>query len=280
MPSRTRRYSGSERPAWRMNQIGTWSSTCWRRQPPTKIESARADPVVAAEVGTAKSFHGSEIRRVAAAALRTAAYAHPVAARSDAAPAPDAFRRAVQDLLSAPWRPELVVEEMPAPQRIAPFSAAVTADVVVAGDEVASGRLVLLHDPAGNEAWDGTFRCVTFARADVDPEMVTDPLLAQVGWSWLLDALTAHGAAYEAPSGTVTSVASESFGGMAEEEPRAEIEVRASWTPQLVEGVGLAPHLAAWAELLCTTAGLPPLPAGVVPMPSRRNPPSRSTRRR
>ena len=185
----------------------------------------------------------------------------------------------MQDLLSASWRPELVVGEMPAPQRIAPFSAAVTADVVVGGEDVGSGRLVLLHDPAGNEAWDGTFRCVTFARADVDPEMVTDPLLAQVGWSWLLDALASHGAAYDSPSGTVTSVASESFGGMATEDPRAEVEVRASWTPQLVDGVGLAPHLAAWAELLCTTAGLPPLPAGVVPMPARRTPTSRARRR-
>ena len=202
-----------------------------------------------------------------------------MAARTDSAPAPAPFRRAVQDLLSAPWRPELVVEEMPAPQRIAPFAVAVAADVVVAGNEVGSGRLVLLHDPAGNEAWDGTFRCVTFARADVDPEMVTDPLLARVGWSWLIDALTVHGAAYGAPSGTVTSVASESFGGMADEEPRAEIEVRASWTPQLEDGMGLASHLAAWAELLCTTAGLPPLPAGVVLMPARRSPPSRITRR-
>jgi len=186
----------------------------------------------------------------------------------------------VQDLLAAPWRPELVVEEMPAPQRIAPFAVAVTAEVVVSGDEVGSGRLVLLHDPAGNAAWDGTFRCVTFARADVDPEMVTDPLLAEVGWSWLLDALGSHGAAYRAPSGTVTAVSSESFGGMAEEEPRAEIEVRASWTPELVDGVGLIPHLAAWSELLCTTAGLPPLPAGVVPLPSRRPPASRSPWRR
>lgn len=186
----------------------------------------------------------------------------------------------MQELTSASWRPELVVDEMPAPQRISPFAAAVTAEVVVGGDEIGSGRLILLHDPAGNPAWEGTFRCVTFARADVDPEMVTDPLLARVGWSWLLDALAAHGADYVAPSGTVTSVASESFGGMAEEEPRAEIEVRASWTPQLVAGSGLNSHLAAWAELLCTTAGLPPLPAGVVPMPSRRNPPSRSPRSR
>jgi hypothetical protein len=168
---------------------------------------------------------------------------------------------------------------MPAPQRIAPFSAAVSADVLVGGEEVGSGRLVLLHDPAGNAAWDGTFRCVTFARADVDPEMVTDPLLARVGWSWLVEALAAHDAAYGAPSGTVTSVASESFGGMADEAPRAEIEVRASWTPQLVDGVGLDAHLAAWAELLCTTAGLPPLPAGVLPMPARRTPTSRARRR-
>jgi hypothetical protein len=182
--------------------------------------------------------------------------------------------------VSAPWRPEMDVDEMPAPQRIAPFAAAVTADVLVGGAEVGSGRLVLLHDPAGNAAWQGTFRCVTFARADVDPEMVTDPLLAQVGWSWLIEALTSHGAEFEAPSGTVTSVASESFGGMAEEPARAEIEIRASWSPQLVDGRGLAPHLAAWAELLCTTAGLPPLPAGVVPMPPRRTTPSRNPRRR
>jgi hypothetical protein len=204
-----------------------------------------------------------------------------MAANSDADPAPDAFRRAVADLMSAPWRSELHVEELPAPQRIAPYSAAITADVLANGDdEVGSGRFVLLHDPAGNTAWHGTFRCVTFARADVDPEMVTDPLLAGVGWSWLVDALGSHGANYDAPSGTVTSVSSESFGGMAEEPPRAEIEVRASWTPLLDGGSGLNPHLAAWAELLCTLAGLPPLAAGVVMMPSRRKPPNRSSRRR
>jgi hypothetical protein len=202
-----------------------------------------------------------------------------VVATTDPTPAPSAFRRAVADLSAAVWRPELSVEPIPAPQRIAPFAAAITADVLVGGDEVGSGRLVLLHDPAGNAAWQGTFRCVTFARAEVDPEMVTDPLLGSVGWSWLIDALTAHSAEYTAPSGTVTSVTSESFGGMAEEAPRAEVEVRASWTPVLEDGVGLPPHLAAWAELLCTTAGLPPLPAGVVLMPSRRNPPSRTRRR-
>ncbi len=200
-------------------------------------------------------------------------------ATTEPTPAPSAFRRAAADLTAATWRPELAVEPIPAPQRIAPFAAAITADVMVGDEEAGSGRLVLLHDPAGNAAWQGTFRCVTFARAEVDPEMVTDPLMGSVGWSWLIDALAAHSAEYTAPSGTVTSVTSESFGGMADEAPRAEVEVRASWTPLLEDGVGLPPHLAAWAELLCTTAGLPPLPAGVVLMPSRRNPPSRTRRR-
>jgi hypothetical protein len=202
-----------------------------------------------------------------------------MAAKSDAAPAPDAFRRALEDLMSASWRSELHVEELPAPQRIAPFSAAVTADVLANDAELGSGRFVLLHDPAGNTAWQGTFRCVTFARAEIDPEMVTDPLLPSVGWSWLIDALDASNAEYDAPSGTVTSVSSESFGGMAAEPSRAEIEIRAAWTPVLVDGAGLTPHLAAWGELLCTLAGLPPLPAGVVMMPSRRKLPNRSSRR-
>ena len=46
------------------------------------------------------------------------------------------------------------------------------------GEDVGGGRLVLLYDPAGNDAWQGVFRCVAYARADIDPEMVTDPLLA------------------------------------------------------------------------------------------------------
>ena len=199
-----------------------------------------------------------------------------MAVHTGSAAAPDAFRRVTAELSAAAWRSELLVEEIPAPQRIAPYAAAITADVLIGEDEVGSGRLVLLHDPAGNTAWEGTFRCVTFARADVDPEMVTDPLLARVGWSWLIDALDSHGADYLAPSGTVTSVASESFGGMSEDPPRAEVEVRASWTPDLSRGQSLTPHLDAWAELLCTTAGLPPLPPGVASMPSRRSPRSRS----
>ncbi|WP_110182177.1 DUF3000 domain-containing protein [Nocardioides solisilvae] len=194
--------------------------------------------------------------------------------RSGAAPAevPASFRAAVAQLRGAALRPEVSCEEMPAPQRIAPWSSALSADVTVADEEVATGRLILLHDPDGNDAWNGTFRCVAYARADIDPELVTDPMLGAVGWSWLVEALSAHGARWGAESGTVTRVASESFGGMSHEEGTAQLEVRASWTPAEDEDghLDLAPHVEAWGELLCTAAGLPPVPEGVTAMPSRR----------
>jgi hypothetical protein len=182
------------------------------------------------------------------------------------APTPAEFERAVAQLRSAKFRPEVLTEEMPAPQRIAPYASALSADVTSEGVDIGTGRIVVLHDPAGNDAWDGTFRCVAYARADIDPELAADPLLAEVGWTWLTEALEAHAAEYTAPSGTVTTVASESFGGMATEPSTAQIEIRASWTP-----VGdLTAHVEAWGELLCTAAGLPPVPEGVATMPSRR----------
>jgi hypothetical protein len=181
-------------------------------------------------------------------------------------PIPAEFERAVEQLRSARFRPEVYTEEMPAPQRIAPYASALSADVTVDGVDIGTGRIVVLHDPAGNDAWDGTFRCVAYARADIDPELVVDPMLAEVGWTWLTEALDAHAATYTAPSGTVTTVASESFGGMATEPGTAQIEIRASWTP-----VGdLTAHVEAWGELLCTASGLPPVPEGVATMPSRR----------
>ncbi|WP_282005470.1 DUF3000 domain-containing protein [Propioniciclava sinopodophylli] len=185
------------------------------------------------------------------------------------------FDEAAASLLGMAWRPELTVEEIPAPQRIAPFAAAIAADVDAAGEEVGNGRLVLLHDPDGNPAWDGTFRCVTFARAVVDPEMVADPLLADVGWSWLQDALERRGATYTAPSGTVTSVSSKSFGSMEDDPDKAEVEIRASWTPVLTSGAEILTHVEAWQDLLCMVSGLPLLPDGVVPIvvhrPGRRH---------
>lgn len=180
------------------------------------------------------------------------------------------FDEAASALLGMAWRPELTVEEIPAPQRIAPQGVAIAADIDDRGEEAGNGRLVLLHDPNGNPAWEGTFRFVTFARASVEAEMVADPLLAEVGWSWLEDALARHGAVYVEPSGTVTAVSSQSFGSMKDDPGRAEVEIRASWTPVLTDGIGIRAHIEAWQDLLCMVSGLPLLPDGVVPLPLHR----------
>jgi len=99
-----------------------------------------------------------------------------------AAAGPAEFRAAVESMRRASLRPEVFCEEMPAPQRIAPWSSALSGDVTVDEEDLGTGRLILLHDPAGNDAWDGTFRCVAYARADIDPELGSDPMLAAVGW--------------------------------------------------------------------------------------------------
>jgi hypothetical protein len=169
-------------------------------------------------------------------------------------------------LRAASLRPEIVINELPAPQRIAPFSLALGAEVVSDDEELATGRFVVLHDPAGQPAWDGTYRVVSFVRAELESDVGSDALLGQVGWSWLTDALAAAGAVHTAAGGTVTRVVSESFGTLADRPPTVEIEVRASWTPLDDPDT----HLEAWAALLCTVAGLPPLPPGVSTLPRRR----------
>ncbi|MFB6835338.1 DUF3000 domain-containing protein [Streptomyces hydrogenans] len=211
------------------------------------------------------------------------------------APVPPAFRRAVDALRTARLRSEMEVEPTRPPQRLAPYAYAVEAAVVDGEEDLADGRLVLLHDPAGHEAWKGTFRLVTLVRAELEPEMAADPLLPEVCWSWLTGALEARGLAYGEASGTVTMAGSHYFGGLAERRPATQIEIRASWTPR--EGLGGVPdtaaHLAAWSDLLCQIAGLPPAPAdppgatgptgatgpagtvsgaGVVSLPQRRGP--------
>jgi Protein of unknown function (DUF3000) len=182
---------------------------------------------------------------------------------------PAAFIRAVDSLRSARLRAEVALDLTPPPKRLAPHSFALTAEV---SGEAASGRLVLLHDPVGQEAWHGQFRLVTYIRAGLEAEMATDPFILGVGWAWLTEALAGRRAPYTAASGTVTRVASESFGAMADEPPTAEIEIRASWTPLDPD---LAPHALAWGDVLTLAAGLAPLPAGVVAIPSPRGGPAR-----
>ena len=182
------------------------------------------------------------------------------------------FARAIAVIREARLRPEVRLTEVPAPQRIAPYAVALTADIVTSAsgdEELASGRFVLLHDPSSPGPWEGPWRAVTFARAELEPELSADPMLGAVGWSWLIDALTARHLDFVAEAGTVTRVVSESFAGLADREPTVEMEVRASWTPVGAPS-DLGEHLLAWSDLLCTIAGLPPLPEGVVALPGQR----------
>jgi Protein of unknown function (DUF3000) len=169
--------------------------------------------------------------------------------------APESFARAVAGLRSVVPRPEIILEDLPAPRGLAPYSFALGGIVARDGEEVATGRLVLLHDPAGHEAWDGTLRLVSYVTAEIEPELATDPLLPAVGWSWLTDALAAFAAEYTAIGGAVTQTTSTRFGALAGPPSAADLEIRASWTP-LTED--LAPHLESWCALLASTAGLPP----------------------
>ena len=189
---------------------------------------------------------------------------------------PEPFRRAVEALHSVQLRPEVTLEDTAAPQRLAPFAVAMTADVAAVpspaalaadggdeADELATGRFVVLYDPAGHETWQGSFRVVTFVRAPLEAEVASDPMLPSVGWSWLVEALEGRAVPYLAASGTVTRVVSEPFGTMADRAATAEIEIRASWT---AVDSRLGPHLEAWSEVLCSVAGLPPVVTGVVSM--------------
>jgi hypothetical protein len=178
---------------------------------------------------------------------------------------PAIFAHAVRGLRGAHPRDEIILEEVSPPRRLAPYAYAVSASVPRNDEEdIASGRLILLHDPSGHEAWEGTLRLVTFVTAELDAEMATDPFLPEVGWSWLIDALDHHGAHYKAVAGTVTQTLSTRFGDLAGQPPTADIEIRASWTPTDRD---LEPHLDAWCALLASTAGLPP--PGVVALPAR-----------
>ncbi len=198
--------------------------------------------------------------------------------------APLPFQRAMEALNAAHTRPEVQLSPRPAPKRLAPFSCALSAAVMDPADdeaELADGRFVLLHDPSGQESWQGTFRVVTLARTELEPEIAGDPLLPEVTWSWLTGALEAQPAVYSDASGTVTRSGSSYFGGLDERPPQTELEVRASWTPRPDDPAApealpdMAAHLVAWSELLCQCAGLPPEPgdgSSVVSLPKRRGP--------
>jgi len=187
------------------------------------------------------------------------------AAFADAVAALTAGRDAVAEA-----REDLVFEDWPAPKRLAPSAIALAATAYRDGVEAGTARLVLLHDPAGQEGWTGTFRVVVQVSADVEEEMAADPLLGEVGWSWLTDALDLHAPGYGAPSGTVTRVITEGYGAKEAEPPSTAFELRASWSPgddEIGDEIGGA--VLAWCDVLAAAAGLPAQPPGTLALGRR-----------
>ena len=173
---------------------------------------------------------------------------------------------------TAEVRPEIELGAIRPPQRLAPYSYALGAEVKHAEAEIvpehsdgdAFGRLILLHDPDGSEAWDGTMRLVAYIQADLDSTEAVDPLLPEVAWSWPVDALAEHGEAVTALGGTVTATTSVRYGDISGPPRAHQLELRASWTATNLE---LGPHVEAFCEVLEHAAGLPP--SGVTDLSSR-----------
>ena len=206
----TRAASG---PAWRMNHTGA------RRAPPRAATRNGRAP------RSRRAFGG------AVGLMACGLHDHPTASHAPGPPTgpgaparsvhradlesllvPDAtvhtpeFRRAVASLSAIRPRPELFVRS---PGRAAP-ARAVHLGLQRGGrrrrppgedlDEPdTSGRLILLHDPAGQDAWEGTFRLVCFVQARLEPEQLGDEMFPVVGWSWLTEALEHNGAGLPGP---------------------------------------------------------------------------------
>lgn len=201
--------------------------------------------------------------------------AKPVEASADEA----MFRLAVRGLeagLAAQRaaRTELTFDSEPPPRRLAPYAAAIAASVTDNGEddnEIGWGKFVLLYDPAGQEGWAGQYRIIAYVRTELDPEIAADPMISEVGWSWLIEALDATAGGYGQTSGTVTRVVTEGFGAKQDEPMSTGFELRASWSPAAGEDEppALEGHVAAWCDALCMAAGLPPLGVSAL-RPSRR----------
>lgn len=207
--------------------------------------------------------------------------AQPVKAKPVEASADEAmFRLAVSGLEAglaqqSAVRDELTFDKEPPPRRLAPFAAAIAASVLDGDAEIGWGKFVLLFDPAGQDSWAGQYRIIAYVHTDLDPEIAADPLIAEVGWSWLIEALDATATGYGQTSGTVTRVVTESFGAKQDEPVSTGFELRASWSPAAGgdEPPDLEGHVAAWCDALCAAAGLPPLGVSALRPPGRRRQP-------
>lgn len=156
-----------------------------------------------------------------------------------------------------------MVQEIPAPPRLAPFSAAIKVDTDTDDEEVpsATSTLVILFDPSQRDTWGGDFRLVGHLRAQIDQEMGDDPMLGEFLWTALLDHLHRESRGFTGALGTVTRELSQTFGGLILHGSTLNVELRCSWS---TDDVHLDEHLVAWCKYVLESAGLPSeLPHGL-----------------
>lgn len=167
---------------------------------------------------------------------------------------PEDFLTALLSLREAAVNPLIDYEEVPPPERLAPWTAALSLRTRAEdhSQPLSSGRFVVLHDPQGQPGWNGTWRLVAHLRSQIDTEMGTDPLLPHGVWEWAHDCFDEAGAGFHDLTGTVTRELSESFGGLTLMGASIHVELRASWSPNTA---WLGEHLNAWTLLMCRTSG-------------------------
>lgn len=146
--------------------------------------------------------------------------------------APQTFRIALNELRESVTRDEIELTEVPAPSKLAPYAVAMAAEIAnSAGEVLAVGRFILLYDPEHSDVWDGNFRIVTYIRTSLEQELGEDPLVSEVAWTWIVEALDSASATYRQPGGTATRVLSQGFGMLDRQTETIDLELRASWTP-------------------------------------------------
>ncbi|MFM6971402.1 MAG: DUF3000 domain-containing protein [Rhodoluna sp.] len=174
------------------------------------------------------------------------------------------FRLAVESLRQAELRPELEIEQITAPAKLAThaiaFAANVNAEMADIASDLGTGRFVLLWDPTEQEAWQSKFRIVSFSKSPLETNIGADEAIADVAWAWLTEALENRRARYLASAGTATRVISSGYGSLSGQSDHAELEMRASWSPV---DANTSAHFEAWQDLVCIMSGFPNLPSGV-----------------
>lgn len=157
---------------------------------------------------------------------------------------------AVLSLKQCAIREELEISELDAPFDIAEKAIAFSAEIKQSeiGSKAGTGRFVLFWSPTPQENWTSNFRVVCFARSPLETDIGKESDSSHVTWDWLTTALANSGAGYSSLAGTTTRIISSGHGMMEHQDEYAEIEIRASWSPDSTE---IHRHFEAWQNLIC-----------------------------